>query len=206
MKYRAVVGFALLLASSAGAAIITADADGFADGLDISTAFSGMTLSSVGGYPGLDGAVYAWGDGLASTPTSVFANNLSFQRQWHVAVTEGFALRADFDQPADYVAIDIIGDDFSGDVGVLYAYSSADVLLDLVDSGDLAYGEVFAATISRPVFDIAYIIAGGSSVTDDAVHLDNLTANVVPEPATLLLLSLGAVIVTRADRSKKSGQ
>jgi hypothetical protein len=200
VKSLRVVGLILVLVSSASAVIVSADADGFSDGTDISTAFAGMTLSSVGGYTGLDGFIYAWGDGLASTGASVFANNLSFQRQWYANLTDGFALRADFDQPANYVAIDIIGDDYSGDIGVLYAYSAADVLLESVTSDALGYGEVFTAAISRGSFDIAYIITGGSPSTEDAVHLDNMTANIIPEPTTLCLLGLGTLILTRRRR------
>ena len=203
MKNLLVVALVLVMVSSAGATIISADADGYSDDTDISTAFLGMTLSSVGGYSGLDGLVYAWGDGLASTSTSVFANNLSlsFQRQWsaHITDTQGFALRANFDQLANSVAIDIIGDDYSGDIGGLYAYSSAGVLLESVESHQLGYGEVFTAQINRGSFDIAYIVAGGTASTEDTVHLDNLTAN-VPEPATLCLLGLGGLLLTRTRR------
>lgn len=191
----------LIMASSAWGVIVSADADGYINGIDISTVFDGITLSSVGGYPGLDGAVYAWGDGLASTGTNVFANNLSFQRQWYANLTDGFALRADFDQPANLVAIDIIGDDW-GDYGELYAYNSSDTLVGYVLSPQLATGEVFTATISRDwAFDIAYIIAGGAASSGDTVHLDNLTANVIPEPATLFLMALGGFILTRTRRT-----
>jgi len=200
MKNLLAAALILAMASSAGATIISADADGFSDGTDISTAFAGMTLSSVGGYPGLDGFVYAWSDGLASTGTSVFANNLPFQRQWYADLTDGFAFSADFDLPADYVAIDIIGDDYSEDIGVLYAYNAADILLESVTSDELGYGEVFTATVSRGSFDIAYIIVGGSPVTDDTVHLDNLIANVIPEPTTLWLLGLGGLVLTKKRR------
>ena len=176
------------------AAVISIDADGYPNGTDISTAFAGITLSSVGGVTGLDGLVYAWGDGLASTPTNVFANNLSYQRQWHAGITDRFALRADFTYPADSVTIDIIGDD-QGDIGVLYAYDAADTLLGTVTSHQLEYGEVFTATINRVSFDIKYIIAGGAA--DNTVHLDNLTAN-VPEPASLVLLGLGALLLRKS--------
>jgi hypothetical protein len=181
--------------------IISADADGFGNGTDISAVFDGMTLSSVGGYPGLDGKVYSWADGLASTGTNVFANNLSFQRQWFANLAEGFALRADFEQPANLVAIDIIGDDTS-DYGELRAYNSSDILVGYILSPQLTTGEVFRATISRDwAFDIAYIIAGGAASTEDSVHLDNLTATVIPEPATLCLLGLGSLLLT-GKRSK----
>ena len=185
-----------LAVSPAGATIISADADGYGDGTDISTVFAGITLSSVGGYSGLDGVVYAWGDGLASTGISVFANNLSYQRQWYADFTDGFALRADFNEPAKSVAIDIIADD-PADIGMLYAYSAADTLLESVSSGELQYGEVFTAAINRTSFDIKYIIAGGA--VDNTVHLDNLVAN-VPEPTSLLLMGLGTLALMRNRR------
>ena len=193
MKHCSVITLIVLMVSPAVATIISVDADMYDDGFDISTAFAGITLSSVGGYTDLDGLVYAWGDGLASTGTNVFANNLSYQRQWHAGITDRFALRADFAYPADSVTIDIIGDD-QGDIGVLYAYDAADTLLGTVTSHQLEYGEVFTAVIERPSFDIKYIIAGGAA--DNTVHLDNLTAN-VPEPASLLLLSLGALFLRK---------
>lgn len=191
----------LLLVARCDAAMISIDADGFTEGEEISAAFAGVTLSAVGGYPGLEPVVYAWEDGLASTGTSVFANNLSFQRQWYAGQTEGFAFRVDFDFWADYVAIDIIGDD-SGDYGVLNAYNASGTLIDSVLSPELGYGEVFTATISRASFDIAYIIAGGAGSTEDTVHLDNLMANVVPEPATLLLFGLGGLVLVRMRKKK----
>jgi hypothetical protein len=183
--------------------IISADADGFPNGTDISAVFDGIILSSVGGYPSLDGKVYSRADGLASTGTNVFANNLSFQRQWYANLAEGFALRADFERPANLVAIDIIGDDTS-DYGELQAYNSSGILVGYILSPQLTTGEVFRAAISRDwAFDIAYIIAGGATLTEDSVHLDNLTANVIPEPATLCLMGLGGLLLT--GRCKKHG-
>ena len=182
----------LILAGNCCAGIVSIDADSFANGANISNLFSGITLSSVGGYAGLDGKVYAFEDGLSSTGDNVFGNNLSFQRQWFADLAGGFAFRADFANPADSVSIDIIGDDFSGtDIGVLYAYNSAGILLDTITTNPLSLGQVFNAQITRPSFDIAYVIAGGSNLTEDTVHLDNLRVNVVPEPATILLLGLG---------------
>lgn len=205
MKSLFLVALVLVMASSVNATlegtIIMADADGYSNGANISTVFDGVTLSSVGGYPGLDGKVYAWGDGLASTGTNVFANNLSFQRQWYSDLSNGFALRADFELLANLVSIDIIGDDW-GDHGELFAFNSSDELIGYVLSPQLSIGEVFQATISRDcAFDIAYIIAGGAENGEDTVHLDNLTAEVIPEPATLCLLSLGGLLLTRTQKT-----
>jgi len=85
----------------------------------------------------------------------------------------------------------------------LYAYDSAGVLLDSAASGVLGYGEVFRAEISRLGFDIAYIIAGGEPAGDHTVHLDNLTASVIPEPATLSLLAFGALAAARMRKVRK---
>ncbi|MBN1765823.1 MAG: hypothetical protein JW860_11235 [Sedimentisphaerales bacterium] len=195
--YGIMIGIAILMAVSHVWAVgITVDADGFGDDMDISDVFAGVTLSSVGDYPGLDGRVYAHSDGLASTGVSVFANNLAFERQWNYDWGSGFALRADFDYAADTVVIDLIGDnpaDF--DIGGLYAYDSDDVLLDSVVSGNLVYGEIFRAQISRLDFDIAYIIAGGAGA--ETVHLDNLAINVIPEPISFLLLAMGGGLLRR---------
>jgi len=190
------------IVTSSYAVSLSADADGFAEGADISNAFDGLTLSSQGGYSGLDGVVYAYQDGLASTGGSVFGNNLSFERQWYADLSDGFALKADFEQPANYVSIDIIGDDYSGDVGVLKAYNSSDTLVDSVTSDVLDYGEVFTAEISRGDYDIAYIIAGGEPAGDYTVHLDNLNATVIPEPMTLAFFVSGGLILTALRRRK----
>ena len=204
MKSLLPVALLLFIASSASGTTVSIDADGYSNGTDISTAFDGVTLSSVGGYPGLDGLVYAWGDALASTGTNVFANNLSFQRQWYADLTLGFALRADFDLPASSVSIDIIGDD-AGDYGELFAYNLSDVLVGYVLSPQLSAGEVFTATIDRDwAFDIAYIIAGGAQAYEDTVHLDNLNANVIPEPATFCLLAIGGLLLTKRRRRLNS--
>ena len=102
--------------------------------------------------------------------------------------------------PANYVAIDIIGDD-PGDSGILDAYNSADELIYSVISSQLTVGQVFTAEINSAGFDIAYIIAGGTS--ENTVHLDNLTATVVPEPTTLSLFILGGLILTKARKNTK---
>jgi hypothetical protein len=123
---------------------------------------------------------------------SVFANGTVFGRQWW-SDAGGFGLRADFSVLANNVSIDVIGDD-AGDVGEMRAYDSGGGLLSTVYSGSLAAGEVFNLVISRSGYDVAYIVAGGSVAGGDTVHLDNLCANVVPEPLTVGLLGVGAIL------------
>ena len=200
MKNLSVLVLVFVMASSVTAETIYADADGFANGINISNAFAGITLSVVGGYPGLDGKVYAWFDTKASTGTTVFDNNIStpFEQQWIIDDIVGIEFRADFAQPARTVTIDIIGND-NVDSGALYAYNAAGQLIDSVESPLLSYSQVFTATVSSDSFDIKYIIAGGAE--SHAVHLDNLTAE-IPEPATLLLLTIGVIILKKSQRKK----
>ena len=83
MKNLLVVVSVLVMASSVSGVIISADADGYTEGTNISTAFAGITLSSVGSSSSLDGIVYAYDDDLASTGTSVFGHNLANHREWY---------------------------------------------------------------------------------------------------------------------------
>ncbi len=198
------VAMLLFMASAVKGVIISADADGYSGGANISTAFAGMTLSSVGSALGLDGFVYAYDDVRASTGTGVFGHNLPDHTKWyHDAYPssyhpEDFALRADFDEPANWVSIDIICDDI-WDYATLRAYDSDGLLVDSVmTEPPLTPVEVFTATISRQAFDISYIIAGGAFANSESfVYLDNLTANITPEPGTLLLLGLGGLMLRR---------
>ena len=104
----------LFTSSPVSGVIISADADGYTEGTNMSTAFAGLTLSSVGSSSGLDGIVYAYDDDLASTGTSVFGHDLSNHKEWYFDAfpaphhPDDFALRVDFDQPANLVSIDII--------------------------------------------------------------------------------------------------
>ncbi len=192
------------MASSAKGVIISADADGYSGGANISTAFAGMTLSSVGSASGLDGFVYAYDDVAASTGTGVFGHNLPDHTKWYHDAwpssnhPEDFALRADFDEPADWVSIDIICDDIY-DYAMLWAYNSDGLLVDFIwTEPPLTPVEVVTATISRQAFDISYIIAGGTFANSESfVYLDNLTANIIPEPATVLMFGLGGLVLRK---------
>lgn len=194
--------------SAAVEVTITADADGFPDGWDISNAFAGMTLSSFGtGRYSTDGLVYARtaSDPIhASTGTEVFGNNLSgtdgegdpLNELWHKRTADEFRLRADFDNLARYVAIDMIGNN-SSDYGILEAYNSGGTIVASVSSGKLTDGNPWTAEISLASFDIAYVISSG--ISGHTIYLDNLRA-VIPEPGTILLVGLGGLALVRKHR------
>lgn len=194
----------LVMASTVSAVVVSADADGYADGANISNAFTGITLSSTGTDTNLDGQVYARvpiNPAYASTGKLVFGNNLQgtdtsgspYSEIWYSGGGLSFRFRADFDNLANFVSIDFIGNNGS-DYGVLEAYNSVGALLTSVSTPQLTAGNVFSAQINRPSFDIAYIIASG--INGDTLYLDNLCAN-VPEPTTMILLGLGAATLIR---------
>jgi hypothetical protein len=188
------------------ATTVTIDPDTFPDGSDISNAFDGVTLSSIGSYNGpgapLDGHVYALTSDFASTGTNVFGNNLPGttiddtpgSRLWYQSsdLAQAYRLRVDFDNPANYVSIDFISNN-GNDQGILEAYDSMGNLLSSVIA--VSSGAPHGAEIIWPSFDIAYVIASGTG--GEALCLDNLQANVVPEPATVLLVGLGGLLLLR---------
>jgi hypothetical protein len=185
----------LVGASTTKAVVVTIDPDDFSNGTDISNAFPGVTLSAVGSMAGLNGIVYSrTAPAHASTGTNVFGNSLSgtdsdgnlWNECWK---RNNVRLRADFDNLANYVTIDIISNDIGTDCGALEVYDSDDNLLSWAEIHKLEPGIVFTAEINRSSFDIAYIIATG--IEGDTVALDKLAY--VPEPATALLLCLGSL-------------
>jgi len=66
----------------------------------------------------------------------------------------------------------------------------------------LALRDRLAAGECRATFDISYITAGGDYDEGDDIWLDNLRANVVPEPGTMTLLALGGLGILARRRRK----
>ena len=121
MKRLAISLLAIIFATSAHAMLIVAEPDDFALGTDLTNAFGGITLS-IEGSPvnivlsrsGLFTDGPSAGMSIASTGSLVFGHDLSspgvdFLRVWSANL--GSTLRIDFDNPTDYIAIDVIGDD-----------------------------------------------------------------------------------------------
>jgi len=178
----------LLLAGSAHAATISADADSFTAGTDISNAFAGLTLSFDGStFDGTnDGIIYSVTEsgGLsASTGTRVFGTSDANLPNLFDGISTA-VFRVDFNEVATSVSLDALGDNGS-DFAQLNAYTAGGVLVDTYSTGQLMSGNFETMTIGGA--DIAYVIASG--VGGDAVGFDNLTAQVVPIPAAFWLFT-----------------
>ena len=193
--------------SQAQAATIMVEPDNFAVGVDIRSAFPGVTLS-VQGEPStqvivVDGYSTFVGKNVATTGTKMFGQSPATEsaipdaeKNWDES-TFGL-LRADFASPVDYVQIDLIFDD--DDTGFLKAFDAGgNLLATFTGQGDgrgtsSPYCPPFCspsvtASITRPTADIAYILAGGTGA--EGHYLDNLQVHAVPLPSALVLFASG---------------
>lgn len=208
-----------LACSAAEAALMIADPDAHANEANISTAFDGVTLStsnSINWWS--NGNIYsrtAANPAYPSTGTRVFGSNVSGaseggtprSQSWYLSPWSGgfYRLRADFDNPANQVSIDMIGC-WGTDLGAMWVYDVGGSLLSTVNSPSLTAGGVYTATYSSGSFNIGHIIASGRD--GNVVALDNLqwnTAATIPEPSTFAIWSLLAVtgIAVRQRRRRR---
>lgn len=209
-----VILFVVGLSCQAHADLITIDPDnisGVTHDQVINNAFAGVTLSST--YP--QGIVYAkdatlsseWG--FSSTGNFVFGNEGDHGGYlWNLGLLadpdDDHKFRADFDLLANTVWLDGIASD-PIDEWTLEAYNASNILIDSAVTALIGEGTVGTLMVSSSSWDIAYIMAYGSGVSEgclsggpqwsNGVDLDNLRANVVPVPGAILLgiLGLGAV-------------
>lgn len=195
-RYRliALTALVVLVPSAALAGLVGVEPDDFAAGTDISSAFTGVTLST-----GAGGSVYSAtaaeisGQRVASTGTRAFhfAATVTYGQWFEDNAARTF--RADFAVPTDFVSLAFIGNN-GFDVGNLRAYDAAGTLLETyfvngLDDNGLQLGEVEVASITRGVADIAYITAGGSSSNE--LGLDGFEFNQIPVPGAAVLGVLG---------------
>ena len=174
-----------LVVGRLSAAPTTIDPDAFSDGTNIGNAFAGVSLSNPGKA---DPRVFSLTDPFASTGPNIFGtSHATIPQEWGDGFNGG--MRADFDAGVGFVAIDLIGNDSSGDRGRLLAFDASNNLLDAYVSANIGEGAFETAFIVRPSFDIAYVIATGSADGFEAVSLDNLRFTPIPLPATGWIVS-----------------
>lgn len=220
-----VIAGVILASTSVATAVmtITADADSFANGADISTAFANVILSSTsaGSIPGtvpvgeqVDGKVYARipvNPLHASTPDKVFGNSLSssngdgnpHNEVWAQNGSWEYRLKAEIIGFAKTVEVDVIcnDDDESGDFGVMELYDGSGGLITQVTTTD-AFGDPgplvgrgTSETLSYNTgsWNIRYVIISGADY--DTISVDNFRATAIPAPGALLLGSIGIALV-----------
>ncbi len=196
--------FVLLVVLCAGSVafgrLVFVDADPYAPGTDISNVFPAVKLTTYYDAGAVLGKVFsrrASEPALASTGSNIFGHGVTGtdahgrprNESWifpHVMLT------VELYDPADMVSLDIIGDN-AGDIAAVDVYNAA---LELIDSGitpELDYGQIARIEIKRDSYDVTFVVVSG--INGSAVRIDNLRANVIPEPATFILLGLGGLVL-----------
>ncbi|MBN2136919.1 MAG: hypothetical protein JW720_03855 [Sedimentisphaerales bacterium] len=205
-KFKILPAVLLMLAvvSSASAKLIHVDADYHPPGTDISDAFAGVKMETYYDYGTVVGGVYsrrAFDPVLASTGTNVFGHAVTGADMYGRPLNETWVfpqtmLVVQFYDPADWVALDIVGDnlDGSGDRAGVDVYDADLNLIEWAETPIMDYAEFARINISRDSFDIAFVVVSGAN---GAVYIDNLQANVVPEPVTFLLFGLGGLFLRK---------
>ena len=169
---------------------ITADADDFVSGTNISNSYTGLTLSFTGTtISGVnDGIIYSVNQSgalVASTGSRVFGtSDITYPNLFGGTTTSIF--RVDFDAAMFTVSLDALSDDAS-DFARFSAYTAGNVLIDMYTTGIITSGHAETMTVSGG--NIAYVLAEG--ISPDAVGFDNLRADTIPIPAAVWLFGSG---------------
>jgi hypothetical protein len=185
-----------LIPNISTAVLFTADPDNFAAGTNISNAYPGIALISVGaGYDGdFDPNIFARNPLNhpepinASTGQHVFGTN-DAQFPASFGGFGGAVLRVDFTVPTNLVRLDAIGNDPS-DFARFQAFSAANAVLSTYNTASMATSVFETMTVSSGV-NIAYVLASG--VSGDSVAFDHLRFEIVPELTTVTLCMLAAI-------------
>lgn len=195
-----------LFFETALAAPVTIDPDDFADGTDISTAFAGVTLSTIfaTGFfdaPSSIGGVFAVADDDAATGSNAFGQSAT-NSTWGNGSFE--FLRVDFASAVSSVSLDFFANDSQDTNPILLAF---DVNGNQIDSATFAGSVALGSPLTLTVLgQISYIFASWDELNRrENGGLDHLVYSVdapVPLPAAALLFGTALVAGTRLRRIK----
>jgi len=202
----------LLIVSPTRGNLVIIDPDPYTPGTDISTVFDGLELQTYYDSGRVRGSVYsraAYDPVLASTGANVFGHLMigtdafgrPINQTWRFPQT---LLVVHFLAPADWVSFDIIGDnpDGTSDRAAVDVYDADRNLIEWAQTPWLGYAEFARITVDRGSFDISFLALSG---THGAVYIDNLRANLIPEPSSALLLLISAVLLRPTASSRRPG-
>lgn len=201
MKLRQSSLVILFLVWCTNASAILVDPSVFANGLDISGAFSGVTLSRAHGSLSTSGPTISVPLHLISDAVGpVFSTSGLFGHSGGVIWAAGeccggdTVLRIDFLNPASSVEVLFLPDD--NDSPVFQAYDAGDNRL--FDAYVIA-GSPTTLKYSATVTPIAYVLATyGDTGRIRSVSYEIANISAVPEPPALALIALGLVSMRRA--------
>jgi len=170
----------------ASALQVRIEPDDFPEGTDLRSVSPFVTMSVATSTFSTSFAVTANLDhhGLQSTGSDVFGHeNIPF---WN----DERRLVLDFTSPVNSVSIDANGDyTLNPEIATLEVYDVSETLLDSLFTPSLN-GTPVTMSITRPQFDITRAVVYASN--GPFLRLDNLVFS-VPEPSTLVLLTIGAI-------------
>lgn len=183
--------YILAIAPPAVSAVIRIEPDDFPANTPLTNVVPGVTLS-VESRPDLS-IISLEGFGIPSTGTRLFGISGPGGEQPGFFLNSEF--RADFNQLANSVSIDFIGDpSLNNTLGKLLAFDSNGNLLDSFFTDPLPRGQIQTGVVTSTGFEIAYVLAGIIEGSGGGTDLDNFVANIasVPETSsTPAILSIG---------------
>mgnify|MGYP000889989522 CR=1 FL=1 len=153
---------------------------------------------SASSYSQTDGGITATASAPGAMVEAHTQSVTGFGSRALLGVTPNYsAVRIDFDTALASISVQAGDNGFDADPDIqMEAYTAGDLLVGS-DIGSIAENVLDPITLTVTGADIAFVILSSGGDFPNTVYWDNMTANPVPEPATMALLGLGAVAVLR---------